>query len=143
MAGKRKDVIMVVVGLLLLVAGMVLLKVIGEPEGIMRYLPYICIGYGCGIFGGGMGSLSGKRILEKNPEAKKQKDIAEKDERNLVIGYRAKAKAYDMMVFVFGALMVAFAMMGMGVAQVLMLICAYLFVVGYGIYYRVKYEKEM
>lgn len=143
MAAKRKDVVMVVTGLVLLVAGVVLAVTIKEPEGIMRYLPFLCIGYGCGIFGGGMGSLSGRRILENNPEAKKQKEIAEKDERNLVIGYRAKAKAYDMMVFVFGALIISFVLMETGIVPVVMLVCAQLFVLGYGLYCRIKYENEM
>ena len=143
MTGKRKDVVMIVAGLVLLVAGVVLAVTIKEPEGVMRYLPFLCIGYGCGIFGGGMGSLNGKSILEKKPEAKKQKDIAEKDERNLVIGYRAKAKAYDMMVFMFGALIISFVLMETGIVPVVMLVCAQLLILGYGLYYRIKYEKEM
>ena len=47
------------------------------------------------------------------------------------------------MVFVFGALMVAFALMGMDMVAVLLLVFAYLFVVGSAVYYRVKFEKEL
>ena len=143
MSEKGKDKLLAVMGLLLLVIGVVTLKTVGEPVGIMQYLPYICIGIGCGMFGGGMGNLSNRKILEQYPEAKKQKEIAEKDERNVAISDKAKAKAYDMMIVVFGVLMISFAIMGMEMAPILMLVCAYLFVVGYGIYYRVKYEKEM
>ena len=61
----------------------------------------------------------------------------------IAIGNRAKAKAYDMMIFVFGSLLLAFALMGIDVIAVLLTTFAYLFVVGYGIYYRCKFDKEM
>ena len=51
--------------------------------------------------------------------------------------------AYDVMVFVFGAMMLALALMGVDLAVVLLVVFAYLFVVGSGIYYRVKFEKEL
>jgi 4-hydroxybenzoate polyprenyltransferase len=56
---------------------------------------------------------------------------------------RAKSKAYDMMIFVFGALMLAFALMGIDRAAVLLLVSSYLFIIGYSVYYRCKYDKEM
>lgn len=55
----------------------------------------------------------------------------------------AKAKAYDVMTYVFGALMIAFALMGVDMIPVLLFVFVYLFVQGYAIYYRCKYEKEM
>ncbi len=70
-------------------------------------------------------------------------EINENDERNIAIANRAKAKAYDMMVFVFGALMLSYALMDTDMVASLMLVFAYLFVIGYGIFYRVKYDKEM
>ena len=130
-------------GVVLLATGLVLLKTIAEPQGIMLSLPYICIGLGCGLFGGGMGSILGNRMLKKHPNIRKQKEIEEKDERNRTIADRSKSRAYDMMVFVFGALMVAFALMGVEVQVILLLVFAYLFVVFYGIWHRCKLEKEL
>ena len=130
-------------GVVLLATGLVLLKTIAEPQGIMLSLPYICIGLGCGLFGGGMGSILGNRMLKKHPNIRKQKEIEEKDERNRTIADRSKSRAYDMMVFVFGALMVAFALMGVEVQAILLLVFAYLFVVFYGIWHRCKLEKEL
>ncbi|MBQ6697150.1 MAG: hypothetical protein IJN16_10650 [Lachnospiraceae bacterium] len=138
-----RNYILVVVGLVLLVVGLALLKVVAEPQGIMLILPYICIGVGCGIFGHGMGSILSKKALKNHPEARKQMEIEEKDERNLTISNQSKARAYDMMVFVFGALMIAFALMNVEWNVILLLVFAYLFVVGYGIYYRCKLEKEI
>ena len=60
-----------------------------------------------------------------------------------MIGSLAKAKGYDMMTYVFGALMVAFALMGAEWTVIIAMVVAYLFVHGYAIYFRVKLEKEM
>ena len=135
--------IAIVFGLLLLGTGLYLIKIIIEPQGILRALPYVCIGLGCGIFGHGMGEIINRRALKNHPDVEKQMKIDKQDERNVAIGNRAKAKAYDMMIFVFGALMLALALMGIDMVVVLLLVFAYLFVVGYGIYYRCKFDKEM
>ena len=132
-----------ILGLALLVVGLYLAKTIADPQGIMRALPYVFVGIGSGLFGQGMGGVIERRVLKKNPEILKQKEIEVNDERNQQISNRAKAKAYDVMVFVFGALMVAFALMGMDIVAVLLLVFAYLFVVGSAVYYRVKFEKEL
>lgn len=113
-----------------------------DPQGMMKALPYICIGLGCGIFGRGMGEIISHRAIKNYPDIKKQIEIDTQDERNSAIRNRAKAKGYDMMIFIFGALMVAFALMGIDLT-VLLLVFAYLFVVGYSSYYRYKYDKEM
>ncbi len=52
------------------------------------------------------------------------------DERNVTIANRAKAKAFDRMGFVFGALIAAFALMGTDMAEVVLLIVANLIVEG-------------
>ena len=132
-----------ILGLALLAAGLYLAKTTDAATGIMRALPYVCIGIGCGLFGQGMGGVIERSVLKNHPELIKQKQIEVNDERNQEISNRAKAKAYDMMVFVFGALMVALALMGVDLIVVLLLVFAYLFVVGSGVYYRVKFEKEL
>ena len=132
-----------ILGLVLLAAGLYLAKTIEDPQGIMRALPYVFIGIGCGLFGQGVAGVIERYVYKKYPERQKQKEIEVNDERNREISTRAKAKAYDAMVFVFGALMISFALMNVDVAVVLLLVFAYLFVVGIGIYYLVKFEKEL
>lgn len=132
-----------VVGLGLLAGGLYFIKTIEDPQGMLRALPYICVGLGCGIFGHGMGEIIVRSAMKNNPAAAKQLEIDQNDERNLAIANRGKAKAYDMMVFVFGALILALALMGIDLIVVLLLVFAYLFIVGYGTYYRFKYYKEM
>ncbi len=131
-----------ILGLVLLAAGLYLVKTIAEPQGIMRALPYVCIGIGCGLFGQG-GPEPSSATFTKVSRLQKQKEIEVNDERNHEISNRSKAKAYDAMVFVFGALMPSFALMNVDVVVVLLLVFAYLFVVGIGIYYRCKLEKEL
>lgn len=130
-------------GLILLVCGLVIIKKVSDPQGIMRSLPYIFIGIGCGLFGHGMGQIISYRAVKNNPDILKQMEIEKKDERNIAISNSAKAKAYDMMVNVFGALMICFALMGVSFTVVILLVCSYLFVIFYGAYYRYKYNKEM
>lgn len=57
-----------------------------------------------------MGEIILQSAMKSDPAAAKQLEIDKKDERNLAIANQAKAKAYDMMVFVFGALMLSFAL---------------------------------
>ena len=140
---KAFDYIVAISGLLLLGVGLALLKLIANPQGVMLTLPYICIGVGCGMFGHGLGNVVSNRVAKNNPELKKQIEIDKNDERNVAVSNQAKAKAYDMMLYIFGALMIAFALMGVGVAAVLMLVLAYLLVVGFFIYYLNKYNNEM
>lgn len=132
-----------VIGLLLAAAGLVLIKTNSDPQGILRALPYVCVGVGCGLFGHGMGSIISKRAVQRDPEAQRKLKIEANDERNIAIESRAKGKAFDMMTFIFGALMISFALMGVDTAALLLLVFAYLCVHGFAIYYRVKFEKEM
>ena len=117
-----------VIGVLLLIAGLMVLKFVEEPTGFIRVLPYICIGVGCGLFGHGMGEIASGRLLKNSPEIVKQMEIEKNDERNIVLAARSKAKAFDMMTFVYGALMLSFALMQVELAAVLLLVAAYLFV---------------
>lgn len=133
--------IITMIGLVFVGAGFVLLKNFsGMPS---QPYPYILIGVGCGSFGHGFGELISRRALKNHPELVKMKEIELKDERNQLIGNKAKAKAYDCMIFVYGALMLALGLMKASMQVLLLMAFAYLFILGYGIYYRCKYEKEL
>ena len=140
---KKTGYVIVMIGILLLGSGLYFVKIMSNPQGIMLTLPYVCIGIGSGLFGHGMGSILSRRAMQNDPQMQKQMEIEQNDERNIAIANRAKGKAFDMMTFVFGALMIAFALMGADLAAVLLLVSAYLFVHGYAVYCRCRYEKEM
>lgn len=144
MKGKTKifEIAVTLAGLALLCAGLLLIKA-GTASSALTALPYIFVGLGCGAFGHGIGGLIERRVMEKHPAHAKQMEIERADERSVALTNRAKAKAYDAMIFIFGALMVALALMGVEMTTVLLLVFAYLCVVSCNIYYRVRLEKEM
>lgn len=143
MKPKTLQCIGVAAGLLLAAAGLYLVRTAADPQGFLRALPYVCIGVGCGLFGGCLGSLLGERAVQSDPELARRLRIEQNDERNIAVANRAKGKAYDCMTFVLGALMVSFALMGVDLVPLLLLVFAYLLVHGVALYYRVKFEKEM
>lgn len=131
------------VGILLLAAGIVMIKVIQDPEGMFRTFPYILLGIGSGMFGSGVGGFINQKVMEKNPEIEKRQRIEREDERNQMIQNAAKAKAYDRMIFVFGAYLLILTLVGADVAITLLFCAMYLFVVGVNIYYLNKMAKSM
>lgn len=143
MKSKIANCTSMILGLCLLAIALFLLKTITDPQGVMLALPYVCIGVGCGLFGQGMGNLISQRALRNDPELKKKLDIEQKDERNIAIMNQAKGKAFDAMTFVFSALMLCFALMGVDMIPLLLLVFAYLFVHVLALYYRFQLEKEM
>lgn len=124
-------------------AGMLLMMVGAGLLGRIEPLAYVCIGLGAGLFGQGTGELVSRWALRNSPEIRKQLEIAQKDERNQAIASQAKSKAFDMMTFSFGALMLVFALMQVDLAALLMLVFVYLLVHGYAVYWHCRYEKEM
>lgn len=143
MKKKVQNYMIAAAGIILICVGLLLIKMIAEPNAFMKVFPYICVGIGCGIFGQGMGNILSQRTFRKNPGLQRHIEIEQKDERNITIGNMAKAKAYNMMIYVFGALMIVFAVMGASLSVVLLFVAAYLFVISYGIYYRIKYDRNM
>ncbi len=139
MKPKKTDYVLIALGVLLFAGGLILAKVYKGAAA----LPYLCIGVGCGMFGHGMGEVLSVRARRADPEGFRQMDIEKKDERNIALAARAKGKAFDLMTFVFGALLVAFALIGVKIEPLLLLVFAYLFVHGSAVYYRAKLEKEM
>ncbi|MDP4091037.1 MAG: hypothetical protein Q8930_17460 [Bacillota bacterium] len=131
------------IGFIIMCTGAVLGKLTRDAQGIMETLPYIFIGIGAGVFGQNLGTFFNIRAMKKDPQLAKRKEIDVKDERNIAIRNKAKAKAYDLMVIAFGALMMAFALMEVSWAVVLAFVAVYLFVVFSNVYFINKYDKEM
>jgi hypothetical protein len=140
---KGAQVLITATGLVLAAAGLYMIKHGEGLSGLMRALPYVCVGAGCGAFGHGMGDLIGRSALKRAPDLRKQMEIEQKDERNLAIMNRAKGRAYDAMVFIFGALIFSLALMNTEMSVILLLVFGYLLVVGISVYYRCKYDREM
>ena len=140
---NRMYALLSAIGFILFAAGLVVIKFSQDAEGILRTLPYICIGIGAGVFGYNFGELMKNLAVRKDPQAAKQIEIEAKDERNIAISNKAKAKAYDLMLIIFGALMMAFALMQIEIYVLLTFVTAYLIIVFTCTYYLWKYQKNM
>ncbi len=142
-SGMGKYIALTIAGAALLVVCAILGKQMRDEAGLLQTLPYLGIGVGAGIFGQNLGAICQRLALRKEPALAKQMEIEEKDERNTAIRNRAKAKAYDLMIWTFGALMLAFALTRVELYATLALVAAYLFVVFAQVYYLAKFQKEM
>jgi hypothetical protein len=134
-----KNYILTILGVGLFASGLYFIKTIEDSHAF----PFIFVGLGCVIFGHGMGEILLQRAMKGDTAAAKQLEIDMKDERNLAIANQAKAKAYDMMVFVFGALLFSVALMGIDLQVLLLFVFTYMLIIGYSTYYRFKFNKEM
>ena len=143
MKERNSNRLLTLLGIALVAVGFFLLRGYGAAQGLMSVLPFLAIGLGCGTFGHGMGEILSQKAMEGSPDLQKQLEIEQKDERNIAISNSAKGKAFDMMLFVYGALMVSFALMQVDLVVILLFVFCYLLVLGCSIYYRVQLEKEM
>jgi len=132
-----------VIGFVIFGAGLVLIKLLPETDGILKTLPDICVGLGAGIFGGNLGTAIKNKTVLKNPQAAKQIEVEQKDERNQAIGNMAKARAYDLLIYVYAAMLLAFNFMQVDMYVILTLVAVYLFFVFANVYFLTKYHKEM
>ena len=127
-------------GILLLAGGLVLLRMGGDGQ----VLPYLMLVAGCGVFGYGDGELAAGAAARKDPQMARQLAIEQQDERNRAIADRSKAKAYDLMLYLFAALMVAFSLIpDTPLPVILLMVAGYLLVVAFQIYWLVRLNKEM
>ena len=140
---KKADWVITLIGVIMLGIGLFMTKTIENAQVILLTLPYVLVGIGCGIFGYGMSNIVSKKAISKDEHLQRQLEIEKSDERNIAIANKSKAKAYDLMTFMFGVLMLSFALMNIDMVAILLLVAAYLSVHIYGIYYRMKDEKEM
>jgi hypothetical protein len=131
------------IGFIIFGAGLMILMLLPDAEGVLKALPYVCVGVGAGIFGGNLGVAIKNKTMLKNPQAAKQIEIEQKDERNKIISIKAKARVYDLMIYVYAAILLAFTLMQVDMYVILTLVAVYLFFVFTYIYYSAKYHKEM
>lgn len=143
MKKRGKRIWITALGLALAAAGLVLAKAGFWAGGALETLPFVLVGIGCGAFGNGLSVLMTHAAIGNDPDLARQIEVEAKDERNTALAEKAKGKAYDAMVFLYAAVLLAFALMKVELAAILLLVCAYLFVVGYGVYVRLKLEREM
>lgn len=136
---KRSNIILTIAGGLLAIAGFGFVLP-GKQSGTGLIPAFLAAGVGWGLFGHNLGQLLAAKA---DPEGARRIAIEHQDERNVALSNRAKAKAYDAMVYIFSALMLVFALGQVAVWVVLALTAACLSVVILYAYYLNKFQKEM
>lgn len=106
-------------------------------------MPYLLIGLGCGIFGHYTGNLISYFSTRNNEELKRQIKIEKNDERNRLIADKSKSKAYDLMIYLFAAMLIMFSLMGVEKLQIIIVVAIYLSIQIYALYWRSKFENIM
>jgi len=141
--GTAKYIVFSALGFLVMIAGFLTVIIFPETDGILRVLPYVCIGIGAGAFGGNAGNAVKEYIIGKNPETARRVAIEANDERNAAITGRAKAKAYEIIQVLLWILIIVLALMQAELYVVLSLIAVNLIAIISMLFYINKYNKEM
>lgn len=138
-----RDWLFILLGIGLMIAGILMDKNSGTSNQVIATIPYLLIGLGCGIFGHFMGNIMKYFSTRNNEELERQIEIEKKDERNILITEKSKAKAYDLMVYLFAGMLIMFSLMRVDKLQILMIIAIYLSLQVYALYWKSKFESQM
>ena len=131
------------IGLAMIIGSIYLLQAEKTPEGAIRTVLYVCAGLGCFLSGSALSAWLQDWALRNAPDIQKGINIEKRDERNQMITNQAKAKAFDLYVCVFTVMFWTLGWMGTDSTALLLLLAAHCFVLGTGLYYRSKLEKEL
>lgn len=138
-----KDSLLSLLGIGLVGIGFMLYKNSMNTDDIWLRLPYLLIGIGCGICGHYAGNLLKSLSISNNEALKKQMQIEQKDERNILIAEKSKAKAYDLMRYLWAGMLIIFSIMDVDKYIIFVLVTLYLVMHIYALYWRFKYENKM
>lgn len=138
---KKKGYLLSVLGIALIFTALYFFINFRSTENSLFNLTYILLGIGSGIFGHGLGELI--IVYSKNQNLRKSINIQKNDERTIVINNLSKAKAYDVMIYIFSALIMIMAFMNINPVAVIISVSAYLFIIFTNVFYKIKYNKEM
>ena len=138
-----KNILLSFLGVVLVAVGLFIYqKTLGMDKTVV-VIPYIFIAIGCGILGHFTGNLIQYYSTKNNEELKRQIEIEKNDERNVLIAEKSKAQAYDLMIYLFAAMLIIFSLMGADKLQILVLVAIYLSLQIYALYWKSKFESRM
>lgn len=139
MKNKRitRHILFILLGAVLLLVGFFLIS--KEYKNVSG----LCIGGGISIICMNIGELIYYHYYSKNPAFQKQTDIDAKDERNLAIRYKAKAKAYDITVKLLMIIPFLMILADLPLWLILSTIAFYLFSFVLHVYFVVRYNDVM
>lgn len=144
---KNKDILkdwaFVFLGVGFLVIGFLIHKNSLGRDQMTTVVPYLFIALGCGVFGHFIGNIMKYYSIKNHEDLMRQLEIEKKDERNILITEKSKAKAYDLMIYLFAALVLIFSLMGVDKLQIVIIVAIYLSIQVYALYWSSKLESKM
>lgn len=138
-----KDCFLTFLGIGLVLVGFLFHNKSVSTDKMIATIPYIFITVGCGIFGHFMDNLIKYFSTKNHEELERQIQIEKNDERNILIAEKSKAKAYDLMIYLFASLLIIFSLMGVDKLVIIMIVAIYLSIQIYALYWRSKFESKM
>lgn len=134
---KLSQIALLVIGIVLIAVGFF---VLGDG---FEAVSGVCIGVGAALIAMGAVNLVIARYYKKYPELKKQQEIEQRDERILTIRYKAKAKAFDVLIQILIVVPFLMILAGLPLWTILSVIGIYLFAFLFQAYLTIRYSKEM
>lgn len=94
------------------------------------------------LFCFGTDKILTKRREEKDPEFKKIRKVVLNDERRIYIENKAKAKAYDLMIYLIAGVLLIYSYISASIVEVLSIVAVYTIIIGYRMFLTYKYSVE-
>lgn len=139
MNNQTKGILLLMLSFAMLGAGLYFaLSAVGrEPSGMMIALPFVLIGFGSGLIGASISLIVRNNAAMKNPDYQTRQRIEQNDERNIIVYNAAKAKSFNIAVYLYAAVLIAFTLMRVSAAAILILVAAYVvMIVSFIVFYN-------
>ena len=139
MNNQTKGILLLMLSFAMLGAGLYFaLSAFGrEPSGIMITLPFVLIGFGSGLIGASISLIVRNNAAMKNPDFQTRQRIEQNDERNIIVYSAAKAKSFNVAIYLYAAVLIAFTLMRVSAAAILILVAAYVvMIVSFIVFYN-------
>jgi len=138
-----KDKRLLYVILLVLGVSLVIFGGFVSQRDLPKAVSGVLIGVGAGLFGLSIGELIARSVAERNPKLKRQVEIEVNDERTLQIQSLAKAKAFQVMEWIFPVAFLVLILSEVSLPFILLLIGMYLTI--WVVYFMslLKYSREL
>lgn len=128
---------LLLLGIVLIGAGVFLLNDAREA------ITGVCFGIGAALVSRSVVDILLLRYYDKHPELKKQQEIEKYDERMIAIRAKAKAKVFDVMVYLLMVLPFLMVLAELALWMIVTVIGFYLFAYFLLAYLTIQYSKKM
>lgn len=140
--GTRANVILAVIAAIVFLAGGFVGDQLGDG-GPWTYVSALMVAGGAVLLGMSVGAIAATASEKENPDLRRRREAEAGDERNATVGSVAKSRAFDLFGPVFGALILVYALTGVALPTVLLLVAAYLSVFAIYLLSLVRYQRRL